>query len=73
MSNPSVFPRPSVLCPQTGMMFEEGVPGMDLRDYFAGQAIMGLLAHGGYTTGIEPVLATRAYWIADQMLEARDV
>jgi len=52
--------------------------GMDLRDYFAGQAVTGLLsAIGQYTTGFPQgtsfaeITAYDAYWIADAMLEMR--
>jgi len=52
--------------------------GMDLRDYFAGQAVIGLLsAIGQYTTGFPQgtsfaeITAYDAYWIADAMLEMR--
>ena len=55
-------------------------PGMSIRDYFAGQAIVGALsneaftkhAHGNYR-GSEPrYFANIAYDIADAMLEARE-
>lgn len=56
--------------------------GMTLRDWFAGQAIGGMLAsqyvseHAGlYKTDAEMVegLALRSYQIADAMLAAREV
>jgi hypothetical protein len=40
--------------------------GMTLRDYFAGQAVIGLQARYDY-----PVAAEKAYRIADAMLKAR--
>lgn len=49
-----------------------GVPGehgMSLRDYFAGQALAGLLAHA---SGEDPNKAPeKAYWLADKMLAKR--
>lgn len=52
----------------------DGVPGMSLRDYFAGQALSGLLAScAGSDCGVyqEEQAATLAYGIADAMLEKR--
>jgi len=45
--------------------------GLTLRDYFAAQALLGLLAssRGMYSA---KVLADEAYEMADTMLEARD-
>jgi hypothetical protein len=48
--------------------------GMTLRDYFAGQALVGLLA--GRTRGAEftpEEAASSAYRIADAMIKERDV
>lgn len=50
--------------------------GMTLRDYFAGQALMGLCAFTGGTEDIYPRrfndgVANECYQIADAMLEAR--
>lgn len=45
------------------------LPGMSLRDWFAGQALAGLCA---YNESAEPkVYAITAYCLADAMLEAR--
>lgn len=44
--------------------------GMSKRDWFAGQAIIGLMAHHG-RHDFEHNLAKVAYEIADQMLEVR--
>lgn len=41
--------------------------GMTLRDYFAGQALIGLVQNGG----LPHPIAQRAYELADAMLEAR--
>jgi hypothetical protein len=48
--------------------------GMDLRDYFAGQALAGLFRHEGWINtfdGDGEEVATRAYSVADAMLKAR--
>lgn len=44
--------------------------GMSLRDYFAGQAMIGIMHAGGW--GDFCTLAKKSYEIADSMLEARD-
>jgi hypothetical protein len=47
--------------------------GMTLRDYFAGQALIGILAGRSEKTEYPPRhIAERAYVWADAMLEARD-
>jgi hypothetical protein len=43
--------------------------GMTLRDWFAGQALAGLLANGGAVSWEGD--ATNAYTVADAMIEAR--
>lgn len=46
-----------------------GAPGMSLRDWFAGQALVGLLAFPGKVGGpIGPL----SYEYADKMMEARE-
>lgn len=50
--------------------------GMSLRDWFAGQALMGLLACPGTSSGLTPEgaltqFAERSYEFSDAMLEAR--
>ena len=60
------FPSPSVQ--------HVDLRGMSLRDWFAGQALAGLLAsEGGSDCGFytAPAAAARAYDIADAMLAAR--
>jgi hypothetical protein len=47
--------------------------GMDLRDYFAGLALQGLVASGTYPTGIMFDTAKEAYQMADAMMKAREV
>jgi hypothetical protein len=47
--------------------------GMTLRDYFAAQAMQGLLARiGNDKMNVHDVLAQRTYQIADAMLKARE-
>ena len=47
-------------------------PGMTLRDYFAGQVILGLIARAGINPAICPENdAEDAYVIADALLKAR--
>ena len=46
--------------------------GMTLRDYFAGQALVGLLGFHGIRKESIPSLAPAAYELADHMLTARE-
>ena len=48
--------------------------GMDLRDYFAGQAIDGFLADGGWGGDLSYFedVAEGAYRMADAMMKARE-
>lgn len=46
--------------------------GMSLRDYFAGQALIGLITHYGTHNGARMnELAVRSYLIADTMIAER--
>jgi hypothetical protein len=45
--------------------------GMDLRDWFAGQALQGIYAKGKFPTGIMFDTAKEAYAIADEMMKQR--
>lgn len=46
--------------------------GMTLRDWFAGQALAGMLAHPTTNPGMTwDVYAEEAYYMADAMLKAR--
>lgn len=47
--------------------------GMSLRDYFAGQALAGLVAHNDYGCVSDQDVADGAYCYADAMLAAREV
>ena len=63
------FPIPDERDPVTGEGIIQGSSGMSLRDWFAGQALAGLLAHA---SGEAPESAPRkAYQLADAMLAVR--
>jgi len=54
-----------------------GQQGMDLRDWFAGQALSGMIAHGlindaKATEGYADYLSAIAYIYADQMMKERE-
>ncbi len=71
-ANPLAFPR---FVPDGHYNGSIDAEGMDLRDYFAGQALAGCLASGKWDnagTGFEAYIATHAYNIADAMLAARE-
>jgi len=46
--------------------------GMTLRDYFAAQAMQGMLANGGVVFADAEILAGFSYKTADEMLKERD-
>jgi hypothetical protein len=81
IENPPVFPRkgvpPQQVVGDSGSFFLPPTadhPGMTLRDYFAGQALVGLLASSTFTNGgdgFEEFIANKADNIADAMLTAR--
>ena len=78
MSNTNTNGGPSVeVPPQPGQGWQEMAPcgGIDLRDYFAGQAISQIIAvcANDTTHGMTEAdyFACRAYEIADAMLKAR--
>lgn len=47
-------------------------PGMELRDYFAGQAIVGLVMANAPLAAHFTLVAQEAYQVADAMLAARE-
>jgi hypothetical protein len=57
-----------------GMMSIDSAEGMSLRDWFAGQALAGLIAQsGGTATGSDKAVgASWAYRMADAMLKVRE-
>lgn len=58
-----------LLCAPNSVIY----PGMVLRDWFAGQAVIGLMSHLDVRTQLidEKKVAEAAYQIADAMLEER--
>lgn len=65
---------PTDTCPADGRLY--AFPGMTLRDWFAGQIMMGVIANGGLAYAdpgrtYAQRLASEAYIHADAMLEAR--
>lgn len=65
------FPMPANYTGEDGPANYDHEPehGMSLRDWFAGQAMAGLLHKGGYNRW--DYLAEDAFNIADEMLKAR--
>jgi len=59
---------PTITRAESATTVIEKVPGMTLRDYFAGQALLGLSNYYGFGDGVAP----DAYRVADAMLAARD-
>jgi hypothetical protein len=51
--------------------FGTNIPGMSLRDYFAGQALMGLLAADTGGSWDKNRCAEAAYFLAEAMLTVR--
>ena len=45
--------------------------GMTLRDYFAGQALAGILVSPNFTEASTKDIVERAFWFADAMLDER--
>ena len=75
--NPSAFPH-DLLRDDDAYPTHDASPGMTLRDYFAGQALAGMLAHGtrykpreGADRNWHVAIADEAYELADAMLAAR--
>ncbi len=63
--------------PRSGGLKWEQVAGMSLRDYFAGKALQGILAHDARGSEVAEdddfasVTASFAYQVADAMIRAR--
>lgn len=67
IENPTAFPASA----DNYGNFLKGTPGMTLRDYFAGQALAGIIAADNSPAGDWPLCAEHAYKAADAMLAAR--
>lgn len=63
----SAFPSPGIVFPQGTQ--QGAYEGMSLRDWFAGQALAGAMAAGGY--GSAEKTSSMAYQAADAMLNER--
>lgn len=64
---PSAFPRS-----ETDTHY--GAEGMTLRDYFAGQALVGILAsRPPSVTTCTVDIAQQSFWMADAMIERREL
>jgi len=65
--------------PQPAKHYDDGsssIPpnnGMTLRDWFAGQALAGLVLHNDYGARSDDEIANGAYAYADAMIAAREV
>ena len=71
--NPPAFPRPGFELKNT---FSQRLPagmqdGMSLLDYFAGQALAGVIARDGLYVMRPDVSTEKAYKVAKAMLQAR--
>ena len=64
------FPMPESRFPD-GVLNQEAVYGMTLRDYFAAKAMQGMMHD--VTQPVGEVIAGWAYEVADAMLKAREV
>ena len=65
--NPRAFPKLST-------NYQKGTDGMSLRDYFAGQAIVGILSNYNIEelkVSFEEIIPKLAYMYADAMLKER--
>lgn len=65
------FPRPYFEHPTNGE-YSLAQEGMSLRDYFAGQALVGIIASEVENRTPSEIVAKRAYELADAMLKARE-
>jgi hypothetical protein len=70
----SAFPILPPICgdghPPAGYPYPD--PGMTLRDWFAGQALAGLVFHNHYGARSDDEIANGAYAYADAMIAARE-
>ena len=68
MKNPPAFPLHNHGAQTLGLH----VTGMTLRDYFAAKAMQGLLSDGVGKNADIRIIASDAYFVADEMLKARE-
>ena len=72
IDTPSAFPFVTTETDYNGATYQVVSPGMTLRDYFAGQSIIGYNP-GEFVTGAEVAQRVRrAYAVADAMLRERE-
>ena len=64
------FPKPDLY--EDGYRVEIGESGMTLRDYFAANALIGLLSFGKLSLHDKTATTNKAYRYADSMLESRE-
>lgn len=70
-TGPLAFPQTPAVGPAGDVYWPDG-PGMTLRDYFAGQALVTFATHHVWPSDDDfEELAARAYGIADAMIEQR--
>ena len=71
MNNPPAFPSLHWVAPQ-GHSANENPQGMTLRDYFAAQALSGLINYYSPEPTGHKAIAELCYSLADAMLRARE-
>lgn len=64
------FPSTYKVTTHTGSSFESYTPGMTLRDWFAGQALAGMMTNPKQVSSAASI-AAYAYEVADAMMKAR--
>ena len=67
----SAFPKAHTVADANHAHFKVGQQGMSLRDYFAAQAMNGIIAEANPSNATDWV-AVESYAIADAMLSARE-
>jgi len=71
MSNEPAFPTVVDRMDETSF-YKEHIPGMSLRDYFAAQALQGMLANDNMDRSVtRKFTSVSAYRFADAMMKAR--
>lgn len=68
-ANDPAFPTPPVYCETEGVQADAGQGGMTMREWYAGQALAGLLASRLASSSPDPELVSAAaFRMADAML-----